>query len=225
MLLAEALAITGSLSKPSKMPGYSYGLPAGRALWVDKSNPIIKAAGCNVGGKLWGMKDTTCSKCYALKGNYVFKHVKQAQQKRLEGVYNPLWVEAMVDVLYMTVDPNEPYFRWHDSGDILGLWHLVNIVEVCRKTKAIKHWLPTREVQVVHEYIKLYGEFPANLTVRISATKIDGKPNTFYKNTSTVHDKLEVIGKKCPAPIQDNKCGECRACWDKRVTNVSYCKH
>ena len=220
-----AVSITGSLSKPSKMPGYSYGLPAGKALWVNRENPIIKSAGCNVGGKLHSIKGTTCASCYALKGNYTFKNVRAAQQKRLEGVHNPLWTEAMVDMLYLTIDPKEPWFRWHDSGDILGLWHLVKIVEVCRQTKYIRHWLPTREASVVKEYLDTYGEFPGNLTVRISAVAIDGRPYKWYDITSTVHSKKEPIGNICPAPKQNNECGECRNCWKRSIANVSYHKH
>ena len=131
----------------------------------------------------------------------------------------------MVEVLYMTVDPNEPYFRWHDSGDLLGLWHLVNIVEVCRKTKYIRHWLPTREASIAKEYLDTYGDFPGNLTVRISAVAIDGRPYKWYGITSTVHSKSEPIGLVCPAYTQGGKCGDCRACWSSKVGNVSYLKH
>ena len=59
--------ITGSLSKPSKMPGHAYGLPAQE---------------CKTGSKLAKVKGSTCSSCYALKGCYVFKVVKAAQYKR-----------------------------------------------------------------------------------------------------------------------------------------------
>ena len=49
----EALKIVGGLSKPSKMPGWAYGLPA---------------AECKTGSKLAQQDNTTCSGCYALKG-------------------------------------------------------------------------------------------------------------------------------------------------------------
>ena len=72
--------ITGSLSKPSKMPGHAYGLPAQE---------------CKTGSKLAKVKGSTCNSCYALKGCYVFKVVKAAQYKRLESIKGPRWVEAM----------------------------------------------------------------------------------------------------------------------------------
>jgi len=227
----QAIAIVGSLSKPSKMPGYAIGIPAGKAQWVeeyaakDDTAIPLPAYGCAIGAKLTSIKGSTCNKCYAMKGNYAFKNVKQAQYKRLKGIFHPQWVDAMVEVLYMTVDPNEPYFRWHDSGDIVSLEHLERIVEVCKRTKYIRHWLPTREAGIVKEYLTKYQAFPHNLTVRLSSTMIDGKPYKFYPITSTVHTKESLTGHSCPAYTQDGKCGDCRACWDSKVKNVSYPKH
>ena len=53
----EALKIVGGLSKPSKMPGWAYGIPA---------------AECKTGEKLRDIEGSTCEGCYALKGCYVF---------------------------------------------------------------------------------------------------------------------------------------------------------
>jgi hypothetical protein len=70
----EAKEITGSLSKPSKMPGFAYGLPA---------------AECKTGKKLQNVEGSTCYDCYALKGCYVFKVVQDAQYKRLAAIKTP----------------------------------------------------------------------------------------------------------------------------------------
>jgi len=72
----EAKEITGSLSKPSKMPGFAYGLPAERM--QEPAKKIYK----NVEG-------STCYDCYALKGCYVFKVVQEAQYKRLAAIRHP----------------------------------------------------------------------------------------------------------------------------------------
>ena len=52
----EALQIVGGLSKPSKMPGWAYGLPAKE---------------CKTGSKLVKVPGSVCYNCYALKGCYV----------------------------------------------------------------------------------------------------------------------------------------------------------
>jgi hypothetical protein len=58
----EALKIVGGLSKPSKMPGWAYGIPA---------------AECKTGKKLQDVVGSTCEGCYATKGCYVFRLYKQ----------------------------------------------------------------------------------------------------------------------------------------------------
>ena len=72
MQTKEALKIIGgSLSKPSKMPGWSIGLPAKE---------------CKTGGKLQKVPGSVCFDCYALKGCYVFKVVQNAQYRRLAAI-------------------------------------------------------------------------------------------------------------------------------------------
>ena len=127
MKTSEAKQITGSLSKPSKMPGFAIGLPAKE---------------CKTGKKLQQVKGSTCYDCYALKGCYVFKVVQVAQYKRLEAIKHPQWVNAMAVQIN---SKKTKYFRWHDSGDIQDVEHLLKIFEVCKLSPDVKHWMPTRE--------------------------------------------------------------------------------
>jgi len=131
MNLKEAKEITGGLSSPSKMPGYAYNLPAWR---------------CVTGVKLQAVAGSVCSGCYAMKGRYRFKNVKDALNRRLNSLTHPQWVEAMT-TLVTWYSRKVPWFRWHDSGDLQGPDHLKNIFEVCNATPAVKHWMPTREVK------------------------------------------------------------------------------
>lgn len=201
--MAVAEMIAGSLGEPSKMPGYAYG---------------ISARQCKVGGVLQNVKGSVCSKCYAMKGHYNNKGVQQAHAKRLASIVHPQWVDAMT---FMIRYRREQYFRWHDSGDIQSLEHLEKIAEVCWQTPDVKHWLPTREQKVVNEYLKKHEDFPKNLTVRVSATMIDGDPPTDFNQTSTVVTENHT----CPSSEQGNSCRSCRKCWDRRVKNVAYRKH
>ena len=54
------------------------------------------------------------------------------------------WAEVMA---FLIEQNSCGYFRWHDSGDLQGQQHLDQIIEVCRLTPDVKHWLPTREIQ------------------------------------------------------------------------------
>jgi hypothetical protein len=42
------------------------------------------------------------------------------------------WVDAMAQAINQTEASG--YFRWFDSGDLQGAWHLAKIVEVVNKT-------------------------------------------------------------------------------------------
>jgi len=199
MKTSEAKKITHSLSKPSKMPGWSYGLPAPE---------------CKTGSKLRKIKGSTCYNCYAMKGCYVFPDVKAAQYKRLASTKLDAWTVAMAAQLN---SKKSKWFRWHDSGDVQDLDHLNKIYEVCRLTPGTRHWLPTQE----RKYLPDPEAVPSNLVIRLSGSKVDGPPPTAWKHTSSVVTK----GATCPAPNQGGKCKECRACWTKSIKNISYGKH
>lgn len=230
--LKQAVAIAGKLGTTSKMPGKSYGLPAASAKWVpamckELGWEVPKSYGCPVGKILAEQKGTTCSSCYAVRDNYTLPNVHQAQLKRLIGVSHPQWVDAMVYMIIKQVKPMMPWFRWHDSGDLLDLTHLYKIVQVCWLTPDVHHWLPTREDKIVKDFLSI-DRLPPNLTIRVSATRVDKEKNTKIPGivTSTVHSKkTNPIGYLCPAPKQGNECKDCRACWDKGVKNVSYKLH
>ena len=195
----EAWTLVGGLSKPSKMPGWSIGIPAKE---------------CKTGSKLRLIPNSVCSECYALKNCYMFKVVQAAQYKRLEAIKDPSWVQAMA----LLINSKKPdVFRWHDSGDVQDVQHLEKIFEVCRLTPSKRHWMPTREAWIKDHM----QDAPANLVVRFSSPMVDQGPVKSWANTSTVSTK----SRSCPAPDQDNACGSCRACWDPLVKNIEYGKH
>ena len=200
MQTKEALKIIGgSLRKPSKMPGWSIGLPAKE---------------CKTGGKLQAVPGSVCYDCYALKGCYVFKVVQDAQYRRLAAIKHPLWVGAMAHLIN---SKKASVFRWHDSGDVQDEEHLIKIFAVCKLTPKIRHWLPPREA-----WIKAFlPECPENLVIRFSAPMIDQEAPASWPNSSEV----VTAGATCPAAQQDNECRDCRACWDSNIKTIKYGKH
>ena len=99
----------------------------------------------------------------------------------------------------------------------------MKIFEVCENTPHIKHWLATKEYELISQLdVK---DVPKNLCLRVSATKIDGAVPKFWKWTSGVHSDKPLKGRECPAYKQDGECKDCRACWDRKVKQVSYKEH
>ena len=209
MKIKEAEEITGGLSKPSKMPERAYN---------------ISAFDCNVGSKLAQIKDTVCSGCYARKGRYRFPKVQKALKRRSESLTHRLWVRAMV-TLIAKQSPN--YFRWHDSGDLQSSAHLLRICSVAIRTPDTQHWLPTKEIGLVKQYLVRFKEFPSNLCVRVSAPFIDCFPKLPQGVLGSMvysKDLDPILAFKCPAYTQGGKCGDCRACWGSNPV-VAYPKH
>lgn len=221
MQYVDAIDIIGSLSTPSKMPWYGFS---------------TSAFDCQTGSKLRQIEGSICSKCYACKGQYSFPNVRVAHDKRMTGTKHPDFVEAMTLVLtklyqrgkktykYKGKIIKENRFRWHDSGDIQSLEHLEKINQIALNTPFLDHWLPSKEYGYVNEFIKKHKTFAPNLTVRMSATMIG---QSFEKPPmglpfSTVDAKEGVV--QCIAPKQNNKCLDCRMCWDKDK-NVNYKAH
>ena len=199
MKTSEAWTIVGGLSKPSKMPGWSIGLPARE---------------CKTGGKLQAVPGSVCYDCYAMKGCYVFKVVQDAQYRRLAAIYTAPWVKAMAHLIN---SKKADVFRWHDSGDVQDLDHLNKIFEVCRLTPGKRHWMPTREAWIKDHL----NRAPSNLVIRFSAPMVDHEAPASWPNTSTV----VTAGATCPSAKQGNICGDCRNCWNSEIKNISYGQH
>ena len=200
------------------------------------------------------IQDSVCSECYACKRLYTKEQSVTAHDKRHEGLKHPQWVKMMALLIRYKCRDAKPagkrtykgskrYFRWHDSGDLQAVWHLANIVEVCKLTPKVKHWLPTHEYKIVADYLRSGGKIPPNLVIRLSAdfigkpAKVDAELRQFLKTakhrvlTSTVHvghpRKLEAPKGSvvCLASKRNNGCEGCHACWDRGVKNVMYPLH
>nr|WP_319513362.1 hypothetical protein [uncultured Cohaesibacter sp.] len=217
--LKASKEFAGAISnRNSKMPGTTF---------------AISAKECKVGSKLAKVEGSVCHKCYAMKlqkmrpsvdmgwtANYLkaTAMIAKAPEK---------WADAMAFQINREADKTgEKYHRWFDSGDLQSVEMLRAIVLTCERTPEIAHWLPTREAGMVKQYLKEFGPFPSNLVVRMSSTMIGDRPRAGHGNTSTVHAKGDTpVGYVCPARDQGNACGDCRACWDLDVKNVSYPLH
>jgi len=231
---------TAVLGRPSKMPGYAFSLPAKycqRGAWLAQDPTSI------------------CAHCFGRSAFYETRdYVVEAHLRHLRCLGDPLWVPAMTKLIDFHKEPDgaQTYFRWQDSGDLQGVWHLKNIVEVCHQTPDVKHWLPTHEPEMVQQYLTLVESqiarpTPSNLCIRISADYI-GKPPQIYPGlerlpTSTSHlghgkrFAVKVPGQAVPFECDSytrskngkqhrvGECGTCRACWEPKVKNVSYPVH
>ena len=208
----EAIEYAGNCTKTSKMPCDSYSLPT---------------ENCITGSKLAKIKNTPCFNCYANKGNYHrFKsNILPMQKKRLHSIKSKHWVNAMIKLIN-----NQPYFRWHDSGDIQSIEHFHKICLIAEAMPKTLFWIPTREYSIIKDYARNHT-IPKNLIVRLSAMFIDERvkiPKSLSNipniTTANVHSK-KSLGFECKAFKQNNECRACRACWNTDIKEISYKQH
>jgi len=217
MTLKAAIEEAGKVSLGNgKMPGSTF---------------AISATQCKTGGKLAGIKNSTCSRCYALKLEKLRPSVHQGWMANYTKATKQIaanpdsWARAAAfQIAKAWQKSGQAYHRLFDSGDLQSIEMLDAIARTARLTPEIKHWLPTREASIVKAWMKA-NICPDNLIIRVSATMIGDKP-TSSPWTSTVHRKGEShTGHACPASTQGNQCGNCRACWSDSVKNISYPLH
>jgi len=211
MLVKEAEAFGKVSKKNSKMPGTTF---------------AMDSFACITGSKLRKIPGTPCHGCYAIKLQKLRPSVDKgwkANSAKWNASEPGKWAQAMA---FLIKRRNEDgYHRWFDGGDLASVAQLQAIVDVCLMTPEVKHWLPTQERGMVKQWYANGGVLPSNLVIRISAAKVDSVL-TGHSNTSNVITKdAEATGQECLAYTRKQNCGDCRACWDPKVSNVSYRKH
>jgi hypothetical protein len=213
MDLPTARDITGGLSEPSKMPCKAYSTPAAR---------------CITGARLAAESpDSHCAHCYAKRGHYLFPDPRRALERRFASLRHPQWIEAMTTLIHAS---DHRHFRWHDSGDLQGVWHLDNIAAIARRLSSVRYWLPTREYGMVERWLAS-SRRPRNLIIRLSGHLFDTYPLKLARRLGVLASGAHSKGAKipdgifeCKAHERGNHCGPCRACWDPKVFAVSYPK-
>ena len=215
--LKRAQEISGKLTiKNKKMPGSAFPTSTEK---------------CGVGSALKLVPGSVCAECYAARAENFRPNVAQGYMKnwvKTETMVNEnmdLWCEGIVYQIYhFFKKTNVPFHRWFDSGDLYSVEWLIAIARVARLTPDVMHWLPTKEKAIVLEFKKNH-RVPKNLIIRVSSAMIDSEPLKGFKTTSTVHKNKDPHGQQCIAEFQDGHCGDCRACWNPKIKNISYHKH
>ena len=199
------------LSKPSKMPCPTFALQAldtCPGAYDDKGN--IKQV---------------CSKCYAMKGSYVWKDTKRVREDNLVASKQHDFVEDMIRMINKI---KGRHFRWFDSGDIYSREFLAKIVDICFNTPLVKHWIPTKSRELFNQTTWEALESLPNVRVRYSSPSITGQFDD--EHGSTVVPDKNYFSDDNPASVfncrvTDKKCGPCRACWSKNIKVIAYLQH
>jgi hypothetical protein len=211
MLVKEALAFGKVSTGNSKMPGTTF---------------AMDSFACITGSKLRKIEGTPCHSCYAIRLQKLRPSVDKgwkANSAKWTSAEPDRWSQAMAFLIKRR--NTDGHHRWFDGGDLASVEQLEAIVQVSLMTPEVKHWLPTQERGMVKQYLASGGTFPSNLVVRISSAKIDTALKGHANTSNVITKHTAATGQECLAYTRKNNCGDCRACWNPDVSNVSYRKH
>lgn len=203
------------LTRTSKMPGWSFSIPARQG---------------KVGGRPFTVCTALCKMpCYAKKGRYTSPAVREAQNWRLEVVLEALeepglFTQLMGKAFTACAVPSLPYFRGHDSGDFFCASYVEEWTWIAEEWKSIRFYFPTKSYVEPGclPFLQTFASLP-NVTLRPSALA-PGLPAPVVPGLAA---GIEVRreGFTCPASRQGNQCLSCRLCWDEPGQSLSYHLH
>lgn len=173
--------------------------------------------------------DAPCYKqCYARRGNFAFKGVKDGIQKNLDAyLENPEGFFKVIDA-ELSMIPYK-FFRYHSSGDCPDMKYLDLMCKLARKHKGTKFLCFTKKYEMVNTYLDTHRK-PSNLTLVFSNWD-DWKcenPHNLPCSYVKFNDTTEIPQKAIPC---SGFCGECvrtegKNCWDlKKGQSVYFKKH
>lgn len=174
---------------------------------------------------------TPCAKgCYACKGTWNYKNVKESLNNNLIqfGLNKDNFFNEIINYLN-NGDVIYKYFRWHSSGDIINLDYLKGMIEVAKKCKQTKFLAFTKRFEIVNEYLASGEKIPSNLKIVFSAWD---KEFTFENPYNLPIAYLEFKKKERNPLIPQNaykcngECQSCKVCWFlKRKQSVKFTQH
>lgn len=165
-------------------------------------------------------KNAPCAKkCYALRG-------KCALHNRAGGAWYNNTIDALNDprAAVMSLLPqikNDDLifrrFRWFVSGDIPNAEFFAAAVELARKCRETKFFMPTKKFEIVNKFIDEGGKIPKNLCVVLSAWGDGFRPENPHKlPVAEVLFAGETPQKygATEADICAGSCENCKKCWN-----------
>lgn len=112
-------------------------------------------------------KDCAClKKCYAIKLERLRPSVRKAYQSNYELLMSDpttYWREVEASIMMSR------FFRFHVSGDIPNDVYLLRMARIAERNPHCQILCFTKKYDIVNQYLSVYGNFPENLHMILSA--------------------------------------------------------
>ena len=162
--------------------------------------------------------DAPCKKgCYACKGNWLYKNVKESLQNNFDLFVNDSkkYFDDIIEFLN-NGDVCYKFFRWHSSGDIVNYNYLLGMIRTAQECPQTKFLAFTKKFNLVNMYLNLGHKIPNNLHIVFSAWDKDFVvENPFNMPTTYINFKDKTKNADIPefAIPCTGSCTSCKACW------------
>ena len=174
------------LSTPSKMPCFSFNIPAwkycpGAKVFMNMAKKAKEA-----------LDNVICSSCYALKGFYMMPNVADALKNKANFITDSIkkdngdsFVAEMVGQITKKYyksngqkktlkNCDTDLFRVHDAGDLFSAKYINCWIRICEALPDIRFWFPTREHTRVDQMAHLQQlALQPNACLKPSALRLD----------------------------------------------------
>ena len=174
--------------------------------------------------------DAPCRKgCYALKGNWLYKNVKNSLKNNLDEFManSEKFFNDIIEYLNND-DITYKFFRWFSSGDIVNYEFWLGIVKVAKACPQTKFLLFTKKFNHVNMWLALGHQLPNNLRVVFSGWDENFKIDNPYNLPTTYLYFKDKENKHIPeyAIPCVGSCKSCKACWTlEKGQSVYFNKH
>lgn len=168
--------------------------------------------------------------CYALKGRYRFKSVKDRHLSNYDAYLDSpeKYFEEIKEAINNGV-VSYSYFRWHSSGDIIDEEYFLGMIKVANELPNTSFLAFTKKFEMINSYVANGGVIPDNLNIVFSAWGDDFQPeNPYLFPIAYVRFKDEDKNKKIPESAAEcsGDCTNCLQCWKiSRGQSVVFNKH
>lgn len=171
-----------------------------------------------------------CAKdCYATKGRFRFKTVKNSLANNYEMYVNdPNSYFAEIKHAINNGMISYSYFRWHASGDFVDESYFRNVVDIANQLPLTSFLAFTKKFEIVNDFIHSGGTIPKNLHIVFSAWGDDFKvdnpysfPVAYVRFNNSENKSIPKSAVEC-----SGDCTNCLQCWNiKSGESVVFNKH
>lgn len=151
---------------------------------------------------------SVCQKCYAQRMMQMYKQMSPCYERNAEILTSRVLKMDELPVI------NSKYFRFEAFGDLHNEIQLENYFNICKKNKATKFALWTKNPHIV---AKIADKKPKNLQILVSSLflnkEVDISNMPYIDKVFTVYDKKTISENNIEINCGGRSCASCLRCY------------